>query len=156
MKTLKIFFLAIVLLLFAGNISSQNVIIITLNVNTGEVTNSNTDSSCNFGQPSDLSNRDFTTEAHAGDIIIWKGVSSNDPVNDVVQIKAINYEGGVNVFNRNTLRPKSNTSPNVVTATIRQDVVAGNEEKYRVDFKVLNNGTKRNGTFHIDPKIQIH
>lgn len=134
-------------------LSAQQVRTITLFVNTSEVSKDNTAVSCNFGQPEGVTNEDYTIDVRVGDIIVWKGVSTSDPENDIVDIKAINHEGGVNVFDRNVLRGNGQ-SPETVSATIVQGA-PGSEEKYKLSFKVYNNGKKRNGTFHIDPKIRI-
>lgn len=127
--------------------------IITLNVDTGEITSTNTEETSNFGQAEGVSNRDFTTMAKVGDIILWKGVSSSSPDNDAVMIESINYEGGTNVFGRNVLKD-TRQNPGVVLGTVTEGK-EGDEEKYVISFKVYNNGTQRGGTYHIDPKIII-
>jgi hypothetical protein len=127
---------------------------ITLYVNTADVSSQNTSEQCNFGQAEGITNEEFTIQAKKGDIIVWKGVSTNAPETDIVSITAINHEGGVNIFDKNVLRG-NNQSPEVVIGTVVQGA-PGDEEKYKISFKVFNNGEQRNGTFHIDPKIQIH
>lgn len=133
---------------------SQRTHTITLFVNTAEVTSQNTGVQCSFGQTQGISNEDYTIRVKKGDIVVWKGVSTNAPDTDIINITAINHEGGVNVFNQNVLKGNGQT-PEVVTGTVVQGA-PGDEEKYKISFKVLNNGVQRNGTFHIDPKIQIH
>lgn len=126
---------------------------ITLFVATGSIDQSNLDQSCNFGQATGVSNRDYTIEVQLGDVVIWKGVSSSAPDTDEVQITAINHEGGARVFGKNVLKD-TKSNPGVVQATVTEGK-AGDEEKYKVQFRVFNNGQKRKGTFNIDPKIQI-
>lgn len=135
-------------------LAGQEVHTITLFVNTAELSPQNTETQCNFGQPEGTSNEDFTIQVRLGDIIVWKGVSTNAPGTDLVSITAINHEGGVNVFGKNVLNGNGQ-EPEMVTGIIVQGA-PGDEEKYKVSFKVFNNGTQRNGTFHIDPKIQVH
>lgn len=147
--------LTTLLVLFFSSFSyGQETHTITLYVNTAEVTSQNTAEQCNFGQAEGISNEDFTIQVKKGDIIVWKAVSINAPESDMVSVTAINHEGGVNIFNKNVLLGNGQ-SPEVVTGTVVQGA-PGDEEKYKISFKVFNNGEQRNGTFHIDPKIQIH
>ena len=138
---------------FATSALAQETHTITLFVNTAEVNSRNTDAQCNFGQGAGVSNEEFTIDARVGDIIVWKGVSTNAPDTDIVSISAINHEGGVNIFDQNTLRGNGQF-PEVVIGTVVQGA-PGDEEKYKLSFKVFNGDRQRNGTFHIDPKIRI-
>lgn len=150
----KILILVITVLFAFGSTSNvPETHIITLDVDTGTITSTNTEETCNFGQSQGVSNRDFTTNVKVGDILLWKGVSSNSPENDQVMIDAINYEGGKNVFGRNTLRD-TRQNPGVVLGTVTEGE-EGDEEKYVISFKVYNNGTQRGGTYRIDPKIIV-
>lgn len=154
-KLLQTLMTTTLLLLAAGTPAIGQVThTITLFVNTAEVTSQNTGAQCNFGQAPGIPNEEFTIQVKPGDIIVWKGVSANAPETDIVNITAINHEGGVNVFDKNVLRGNGQT-PEVVIGHVVQGA-PGDEEKYSLSFKVTNNGVKRNGTFRIDPKIQIH
>lgn len=144
---------ALLIIFFSTLSFSQETHTITLYVNTAEVTSQNTSEQCNFGQDEGISNEDFTIQVNKGDIIVWKAVSMNAPETDIVNVTAINHEGGVNIFDKNVLRG-NRQSPEVVIGSVVQGA-PGDEEKYTVSFKVFNNGEKRNGTFHIDPKIRI-
>lgn len=149
------FLILVITVLFAYG-STSNVPqthIITLNVDTGTITSTNTDETCNFGQSRDVSNRDFATQVNIGDIVLWKGVSTSSPDNDQVMIEAINHEGGARVFGRNTLKD-TRQNPGVVLGTVTEGK-DGDREKYTISFKVMNNGVQRNGTFLIDPQIII-
>ncbi len=126
---------------------------ITLYVDTGAITSDNVNQVSNFGQERGISNVDFTTVVKPDDIVLWKGVSSTAPETDEVLISAINHEGGARVFGKNTLKD-TGQNPGVVVGVV-SDGKDGDEEKYKISFKVKNNGEKRNGTFHIDPKIQV-
>ena len=155
MKTKNSLLLLCAILLFSvtGNTYSQaKVITITLFVNTASVDSQNTDQTCNFGQAEGISNQNFTVEANIGDTIIWRGESTSSP-SDIVNITAINHEGGKNVFDQNRLGGNGQT-PELVIGTVVTGA-PGDEDKYKVSFKVLNNGSRRNGTFHIDPVIKV-
>ena len=137
-----------------GQTTAKNVIV-TLYVNTAQITNNNNKPThCNFGQPANISNEDFTTTLNVGDSITWVGVSSNAPDKDIVNITSINYRGGTNVFQKNVL-PGNGKSPEQVLGKV---VVPSAESncKYSVSFTVFNNGVRRNGTFMIDPKLEVH
>lgn len=133
-----------------GTVSAQQTHTIILNVNTGEISKPNASASCDFGQPADISNEDFTIEANVGDTIIWEGVSTNAPETDVVHIISINHEGGKNVFSQNIIKGDGER----VTAVV-ENGDEGDEDKYSISFTVMNDGVKRNGVFRIDPKIKI-
>jgi hypothetical protein len=126
---------------------------ITLNVNTSQINVHNIDSESNFGQVSGITNENYTTNANAGDTITWQGLSSVS-ASDIVNITAINYEGGQNVFNQNNLAGNG-LNPEKVIGVV-QNGTAGKTEIYTLFFTVYNNGTRRGGTFRIDPKLAIN
>ena len=147
--------LSAILALFIGvNVYSQNpeTHYITLNVNTAVVNTQNASEVSNFGQGEDISNEDFTISVRIGDTVIWRGFS-NTSQNDVVNIVSINYEGGANIFDQNILRGNGD-DPELVVGTVVSGNV-GDTLKYKISFTVLNDGTRRQGTYHIDPKIRI-
>ena len=145
--------IAVILFSFGTATSPQSIHEITLYVDTGAITSNNVNQVSNFGQDTGISNVDFTIVVKPGDIVLWKGVSSTAPETDEVHVTAINHEGGARVFGKNTLRD-TNQNPGIVLGTVT-DGKDGDEEKYKLSFKVKNDGEKRNGTFHIDPKIQV-
>jgi len=127
--------------------------VVTLYVNTAEIKKPNESAYCNFGQTNNVSNEEFTIAVNVGETVTWRGVSSNAPGTDVVEIKAINHMGGKNVFGTNVLnaeRGEGTVSAKVLYPT------NGNNYKYKISFTVTNNGTKKGGTFSIDPKIEVH
>jgi len=131
----------------------QEDVVITLYVNTAEITNQNEYQVSYFdGQEEGSDTRDYTVFVSPGDRIIWQGVSINNPETDVVNIKSINYQGGKNVFNRNVLN--GDGDPKQVIGIV-QEGTEGFEEKYKIAFTVYNNGRRRQGTFLIDPKIKV-
>ena len=127
---------------------------VTLNVNTGSIVNPNVDDYCTFGQGNGVSNENYTTVANVGDTITWQGVSSSLPGTDVVNITSINYTGGQNIFDQNVINGNNGT-PEKAIATIVSNT-RGEEEEYTINFTVFNGSTRRNGSFSIDPKIQVN
>jgi hypothetical protein len=127
--------------------------VVTLYVDTAQIAKSDVNQYCNFGQPSNIANEDFTIEVKVGDTVTWQAVSANAPSTDIVNVASINHEGGKNVFGKNVLKGDGQ-SPERVTAQVLHKT-AGSDYKYKISFKVYNNGVKRNGTFHIDPKIRV-
>ena len=139
---------------FSYNSKAQEIHTIILSVDTGKIVKQRVDDHANFGQATGISNRDLTIHVRKGDIVVWRGVSSSAPNTDIVSISSINHEGGKNVFNKNILKGNGDTAE-IVTATVVNGI-PGDEQKYKVSFKVIVNGTKKNGTFHIDPKIIVN
>lgn len=128
--------------------------VVTLYVNTADIKTPNESAYCNFGQGNGVSNEEFTTVVNVGDIITWRGVSSNAPNSDVVAITSINYEGGTNVFGQNVLND-TRSAPGVVSGKVLNRT-GSNKYKYKISFTVSQGGAKKGGTFHIDPKIEVH
>lgn len=163
MKTTNRLSLVLVFLLFfvITTSFSQQTHYITLHVNTEQINSQNELEVCYFtsespdGQVITSSGniQDFTTVVNAGDAIVWRGQSSNNPDNDTVNISSINYHGGDNVFDQNVLNGNGG-SPEEVEATV-QAGTNGKTEKYAIKFKVFNNGNQNGGTFNIDPKIAV-
>ena len=85
---------------------------------------------------------------NVGDTIIWRGESmSSDEV--LVNITAINHEGGKNIFDKNRLHGDGQVPESVIGTVVTGE--PGDEDKYKITFKMSN----RNGTFHIDPVIKV-
>jgi hypothetical protein len=127
--------------------------IVTLYVDTAGISKPDVNPYCNFGQPPEIANEDFTIDVQIGDTVTWEGVSANAPSTDVVNIVSINHEGGKNVFGRNILKGDGE-NPEQVTGEVLYRT-EGSDYKYKISFTVYNNGVKRNGVFHIDPKIRV-
>lgn len=130
--------------------------VVTLYVNTAQIDSRNINASCNFGQGSGISNEEYTIVVNVGDTVTWRGVSSNAPNTDVVNIVSINHEGGNNVFDSNILKSSIVGGHEEVSAVVKSKADGGNKYKYKISFTVFNGENKRNGTFHIDPKIEVH
>ncbi len=160
-KTTSFLIASCFLLISATSISKKdekppaNNIIVTLNVNTGQIAKPNVNPYCNFGQPSNITNENYTISANVGDNITWQGVSSSAPSTDIVNITSINYQGGTNVFGKNVLNGNGE-NPEKVVGLVTTSSTGKQDCKYTIKFTVLNNGKKRNGTFQIDPRIAAH
>jgi autotransporter translocation and assembly factor TamB len=141
--------------LLAFKKSPPESVVVTLYVNTAQIDNRNVNASCNFGQAQGISNEEFTIDVNVGDNITWQGVSANAPSTDIVNIVSINHEGGKNVFGENILKG-NDQNPQKVTGTALYKTDEGKKYKYKISFTVMNGTKKRNGMFHIDPKIEVH
>jgi hypothetical protein len=153
MKSIKIILLAVLSCVWVGHLSAQQEIVITLNVDTGEITAPTIDQFCNFGQEEGISNEEYTIEAEVGDTIVWRGISTSSD-QDQVLIVSINHQGdrgGRDIFGENRLEG----TDGVVRGTILNGTEEGTDYKYMLSFRVLNNGEARGGLFNIDPKIKV-
>jgi len=145
---------AFILTAFTFEPAEQGGTTVTLYVNTADIKTPNESAYCNFGQGNGISNEEFTTLVSVGETITWRGVSSNAPNTDVVAITSINYEGGTNVFSQNILK-ESREAPGLVSGKVLV-ATGGKKYKYKISFTVTSGGSKNGGTFHIDPKIEVH
>lgn len=105
---------------------------------------------CNFSdlQPGDPI-ADYTTGVKPGDSVIWYGLSSSAPLEDLVDIKMIIHSGGPPVLGR------QDSINGMVKGIIREDAKPGQEETYKIRFKVI----KDSGPSHmyiLDPKLLVH
>lgn len=139
---------------FMTRAQAQEEHVIILEVNTAEIQNPNVNDYCTFqGKDPATSNEDYTITARVGDIVIWRGVSISSP-DDVVEIRAINHQGdrgGRDIFGQNQLQGDNGQ----VLGTILNTTEEGTDYKYQLQFWVYNNGTRRGGTFNIDPRIRV-
>lgn len=150
-KNIKPLLLVSFLFFFSSSVIAQETINVTLNVDTNEIKTIDAHNYCSFkGQPEMLDTRDYTINANVGDVIVWNAVSSSSKT-DQVKIVSINYETGTNVFSDN----KINGQNGVVTGTINNSTVGKSDYKYKISFKIMNNGNLQPGTFHIDPIIKV-
>lgn len=145
----KLIFLFLPLLIAFKSDKAVETHVITLYVNTTEITRSTIDENADFGQQDGSSNEDYTIEVFMGDTVQWVGESSSDDA-DKVEIVQINYQSGERFFNSNVL----NGSNGVVTGTITQGR-AGRDQKYNIKFRITRNGQRVNEIFQIDPKIVL-
>ena len=151
MKTTKQFsiMMAVVILSFIINScdSPCSYQTITLHVDTGNIDQQNMDAFCNFGQRAGISNEEYTVKVRVDDTIIWEGVSSSSE-SDIVKIKKIKYESGIDILNKKELIGETEVVGKVKNGK------EGDEEKYLIRFTVYNEGIIRD-TYEIDPKLQV-
>ena len=124
---------------------------ITLYVNTDSINQNNLDSTCNFGQPKGVSNKDYLTEVKFDEKITWIGVSSSN-AKVKVKIKKISYVTGAEILTEREIN--NSLFSRVVHGKVKNgstDLKEGDIEKYLIEFKVKGK-TKR---FIIDPKLRI-
>lgn len=154
MKTILRSFLITAALVFGLTLTSnaQTTHEIILSVDTENIVVRNLNEYCDFGQDSGT-NEEYTITVEVGDTIIWKGVPRSI-AGDIVNITAINYEGGENIFGQNVIRGNGAT-PEIVTAVAQRTTPDDAPYKYRLQFTVIHNGEKRGGTFNIDPFIKV-
>lgn len=131
-------------------VRGQKTHTITLTCDTTEITKENVNKVCSFGQDENISNEDFTLDAAIGDIIVWRGQAKNSNLSSSIVLSQVNYQGGKNVFGRNTL----NDSGGLIIGQVIQGE-PGNELKYNLKFRVFVDGRRISGTFTIDPRIRI-
>lgn len=128
---------------------AQQTRLVTLNVNTGDISDSSISSNSDFGQTDGASNEDYTILVQLGDTIVWQGISSSNPTEHLVNIKSINHVGGARLFDRNVLQGDGGTPERVIG--IISEGRSGDEKKYNIFFRLSN----KPGTFKIDPKIKV-
>lgn len=134
---------------FNNNVGFRTIV---LQVNTAEIKppNSKIDQYCSFpNQPPGVSDSLFTTYVSEGDKILWVGVSSSAPFEDIVTIEKINHHGGKNLL-KNIIKGQNG----MVVGTIENNLNNNDEEKYTIHFNVKRPGSPAK-PYHIDPKLQI-
>lgn len=140
-----------------ANRYSGSVHEIILYVNTSEITQGTIAQYASFRQPYYITNEEYTTYVEEGDIVIWRGVSLTDTL-DVVNIVRIQHEAGRELLGKNVIQGNGG-EPELVVGLIKDvpddEIMGPKEEKYKIMFEVYNDGVKRNGTFQIDPKLEI-
>lgn len=141
-----------VVFVIAYSVAAQDTVTVTLNVDTTNLNNQNVDESCDFGQPFDIPNEEFTIEVGIDDTVVWEGLSSTSDT-DVVEIVSIKHENGPKFFNFNSNNELGGSSGKVRGRIVRGQ--PGQIEKYTIRFRVFRNGRRVGGTYKIDPKIVI-
>lgn len=135
--------------------------VVTLYVDTTQISPDSIDTNAHFGQPAGIANKDFTTHVRKRDIVIWQGLSTTDTL-DMVTITSIkHYSGdylidkkvanngqGVAITNRaKKMNNKQFIRKKIVARPTRKQPFP--KEKYILNFSVTNKGT-----FQIDPVIK--
>jgi hypothetical protein len=137
--------------------------VVTLYVDTTNITYDSIDKYANFDQPKGIANKDFTTHVRKGDRIIWEAVSISDPPEEV-QIDSIYHISGERIFESKLSKvyPKSfRTKPVFVkelfAGAIQMKPKPSRQgayilEKYGIEFTVA----KKEGPFTIDPVLKAY
>ncbi|MGB5461654.1 MAG: hypothetical protein WBM91_16495 [Eudoraea sp.] len=136
--------------------------VVTLYVDTTNIEQGNIATNANFGQPTGISNEDFTTHVRKGDLIIWQGQSISNP-DHIVKITSIEHEEGKRIIERKPFKAiKSKDGLVNIKGSdelVRAKVTLGPgreeayiKEKYILKFTVSN----KDDTFTIDPGVQGH
>ena len=145
----KLSILIIAFLMVPICLLAQQTRVVNLSVNTAEIENTSIADNSSFGQTDDTSNEDYTIVVQLGDTIVWRGLSSSNPTDHIVNIKSINHVGGARLFDRNVLNGDGGTPERVIG--IITEGRSGDEKKYNIFFRLSN----KPGTFIIDPKIKV-
>ena len=137
--------------------------VVTLYVDTTQINQSSIAQHASFGQPTGITNEDFTTHVRSGDKIIWEGVSISNP-SDKVEITSINHISGDRIFvikrrSSASTTPLLTTTPGVAGSLFKGAIRKKPRkprtfllEKYGIEFMV----TGKEDTFVIDPVIKAH
>ncbi len=134
-----------------GETVSANNHTVILYVDTDNINEQNIDSTCNFGQSKEISNRDFTTYVERGDDISWEGVSSSAPETDKVYITKIKFKKGKKFFKKLDL-----TGTKKVRGKVKKEgIKKGDSMKYIIRFTVIKKGSNSSKPFEIDPKLRM-
>ncbi|MFD1314763.1 hypothetical protein [Namhaeicola litoreus] len=147
-STNRLLSLTLILLLFVTFSYSQETHVVTLYVNTAELTKNSISEHANFGQTDGVTNEDFTTFVYVNDNVEWIGVSTSSE-EDEVNITKIKYKKGKKLLQRD-----ENDGVKKVMAKVDKGD-SGDEEKYILYFNIVSQTNPQNRTFIIDPKIQI-
>lgn len=150
---LKVTFLMLIFSLVFTNsdLIAQRTNIITLEVDTDNVTQDNIEETCTFGEPANMSIKDFTYEVQRGDVIIWQGRPAQ-PGNGLVRITEFRHDGGVELLGKRRIRDTDNTG--VVVGRV-VDGQTGDEEVYFIKFEVRKRGSQDWNEYIIDPKLKL-
>lgn len=130
-------------------VSAQQTRVVTLSVDTENISSQNIATTSNFGQTDGSTNEDYTVLVQVGDTIVWQGLSSSNATNHIVNVTQINHVGGARLFDRNVLNGDGGTPERVIG--IISEGRSGDEKKYNIKFRLSN----KPGTFIIDPKIKV-
>jgi hypothetical protein len=149
--TKRLLILPVFLFIFLSeNFFAQELITITLYVNTGSLThNRDVDQYANFGQGAGISNENYTVDVNLNDEIEWVGVSSSAPETDLVYITKIKHDKKEKILNSDDIDGEK-----VVKAKVTKGN-SGDEEKYKLHFKIISQSNPQDQTFKIDPVLKI-
>lgn len=128
---------------------AQTTHVVTLKVDTDKISSGTVDRYANFGQPSGVSNKNYTVFAYRGDNIEWGAIDSSGKRRKVY-VEEIKYESGTNLFDKKNFKRERRKRK------IKNKIKKGNKdqsEKYIIVFSFKKGG--KTYTYQIDPKIVI-
>lgn len=146
-----IFVLFFCMSLFSVKMNAQANKMIVLEVDTDNINENNIEEMATFGQPSEISNENFTLDVALGDVIIWQG-KTMPGAGGLVRIKLFRHEDGVKILGANRISEQNDTG--VVVGKVQAGQV-GDEEKYTLKFEVRKRGTQDWTEYSIDPKLKL-
>jgi len=161
MKTTNQILILLAVISFIG--CKNQLHVVTLYVDTtANITNENVNDHVHFGQPTGITNKDYTTLVRKGDLIIWRGQSTRNP-DHIVKITSIEHKEDKEIFELKPFKPrKVNGDPvNIMRSDelVRGKVTLGPgkgeayiKEEYILRFTVSGKGE----IFKIDPEVQGH
>ena len=156
MSTIKLshFFFFLFFVTFSIHSYAQVQRTITLSCQDNQLTDDNINSVCNFGQPSDISNEEFTVDLPKAGIAIFEG-KFETPGLGYIDIVSIDYESGVNIFRDRHLRGGGNSANDGRIRGVVKRGNVGDVLKYAITFDAYDSNGNFIGRFTIDPKIKI-
>ena len=134
-----------------GNMLAQATKFVTLTVDINNVTQDNLQTTCTFGQPEDVSLKDFNLDVEMGDVIIWRGRPAENSTG-LVRITEFKHDDGVLILGKRRITEQNGTG--VVVGKVQEGDV-GDEETYFLKFEVKRGGGQEWEKFIIDPKLKI-
>lgn len=136
------------------NLSAQANRIITLEVNTQNVTQGNLEETCKFvGQTENETLKEFTEGVEIGDLVLWQG-KANPGNGDLVRITEYIHNSGASLMGRDTIRDPQGTG--VVVGRVQEGFEPGAEDTYFLKFEVKKRGSTNWEPFEIDPKLRLN
>lgn len=124
---------------------------VILEVDTENINANNIAETATFGQPSEVSNEDFTLNVQLGDVVIWQGRAMPGS-GGLVKITLLKHEGGMKLLGANRISEQNGTG--VIVGRVQAGQV-DDMEKYSLKFEVRNRGSQEWVEYTIDPKLKL-
>ncbi|MCH4822080.1 hypothetical protein ML462_02755 [Gramella lutea] len=150
MRIKTFFLLSLSFFLFSSVTYAQQIIELTILVETNTITQDNIPETCRFeNQPEDTSILDYTTYVSIGDKVKWRIKRADDNKGSVKLVK-YKHGTGPSFFNQDSIPEKN--------GKIEGTIVLGSEnevDKYAIEIMVKKKGENEWVNYIIDPKLQI-
>lgn len=145
-----IFVLLFCLPFINGKLNAQELNkMIILEVDTDNINATNINETATFGQPSEISNENFTLDVELGDVIIWQG-KTMPGAGGLVRITLFKHDEGVKLLGAGRISDQDGTG--VIVGKV-QAGQPGDQEKYTLKFEVRQRGSQDWIEYKIDPKL---